>query len=323
LQGKTALWSDAERAAVAEIENTRIRQESRAALSAVGTAGGFLIPFFLDPAVIVENAGAVNPFRSICRQELIPSNVWHGVSSQGVTASFSGEASEMTDNSPTFEQPTITPIRATAFVQASWEVAMDAVNLAAEVGMLFSDAKNNLEATKFTTGSGSTEPYGIITRLGLVTASRVAAQTNGSFGAVDVYSMVNNLPARAQNNAQWMAHWGIANLARQFAGTALNSSFWVDFGQGIPSTLLGAPFHQNSAMTASLSAATASNDDILVIGDWSKYVIVDRIGMEIVDVPVILGANKRPTGERGWACWWRTGADVTGTADSFFRMLRV
>ena len=103
--------------------------EVRAALSTAGANGGFLIPFHLDPNVILTNVGTVNPFRAISRVEtLVNSNVWHGVSSAGVVAEWTSEAAEMTDASPSFAQPSITPIRADAYIEASWEVVEDAVS---------------------------------------------------------------------------------------------------------------------------------------------------------------------------------------------------
>ncbi len=90
--------------------------EHRTALSTTGQNGGYFIPFFLDPTVIFTNTGTVNPFRQISRVVTIGSNVWHGISSDAVTAAFSAEAAEVTDNSPTFSQPTINRIAAfTAF----------------------------------------------------------------------------------------------------------------------------------------------------------------------------------------------------------------
>ena len=78
--------------------------------------------------------------------------------------------------------------------------------------------------------------------------------------------------------------------------------------------------YKNSAMTASLSAATTSTDNILILGDWSAYCVVDRLGGVIVPVPVVMGANRRPTGEQGFAFWWRTGADTTDPSQ--FRSLQ-
>jgi HK97 family phage major capsid protein len=299
--------------------------ENRAALSTTGANGGFMIPFFLDPTIILTNAGIVNPMRGLAKTVTIPTNVWHGVSSAGVTAEWTSEATEFTDASPTFVQPTITPIRADAYVQASFEVVADS-NVAAQIGMLFADAKDRLEGAAFVSGTGSTQPEGIVTRLNVTTASKVAAQTNASFGAVDVFALVNNLPARYQNKCQWLAHWFTYNLARQFGG-ANQPNFWVDLGPGIPSQMLGRSTYQSSAMlnasgAVGLSSATASNDNILILGDFSEgYLIVDRIGMEVVYNPLVIGSNRRPTGEVGWGCYWRVGAD-TVNADAF-RMLQV
>jgi HK97 family phage major capsid protein len=295
-------------------------EKMRAALSTTGANGGYLIPFHLDPSVILTNAGSKNPLRQISRVETITTDAWHGVSSAGVSGEWLAEAAEFTDASPTFAQPTINVEKAGAYVQASFEVTQDS-NIATQIAMLFSDAKDRLEATAFVTGSGSGQPYGIQTRMTLTTASRVSAQTNASFGAVDIFALVNGLPARHQDDCSWLAHWSVYNLVRQFGGSN-QPNFWVDLGPGIPSQLLGRPTYSSSAMTAGpLSSATASSDDILILGDFSNYLIVDRVGMEVVYNPLVLGANRRPSGEVGWAAFWRVGGDVTN-ADGF-RMLRV
>jgi HK97 family phage major capsid protein len=91
--------------------------------------------------------------------------------------------------------------------------------------------------------------------------------------------------------------------------------------------MLGRWTYQSSAMlnaggSVGLSTATASNDNILILGDFSAgYLIVDRIGMEVVYNPLVLGGNRRPTGEVGWAAFWRVGADTVNS--DAFRMLQV
>ena len=294
--------------------------QTRAALSTTGANGGFLIPFHLDPTIILTDDGSTNPFRQIARVETITSDVWHGVSSAGVTAEWIAEASEWTDASPTFTQPTIPVEKADAYIQASFEVTQDS-NVASQLGGLFADAKDDLEAAAHATGSGSGQPTGIVTALNLVTASRVAANTNATFAAVDVFALVNDLGAKYQNNCSWVGHWSVYNLVRQMSPSANGSHFWVDLGPGIPSQLLGRPTYIASEMQAApLSSATASTDEILILGDFARgYVIVDRIGMEVVYNPLVIGANNRPTGEVGWGAFWRTGADVVNA--NAFRML--
>jgi HK97 family phage major capsid protein len=301
--------------------------EVRTAMSTSGSAGGFLIPFALDPSILLTNSGITNPFRQIARVETLSnSNVWHGVSSAGVTAEWLAEAAEATDASPTFAQPTITPIRADAYVQASYEVVEDS-NIDAQLGMLFADAKDRLEGAAFATGTGVTQPTGIVTALQGVTASRVSAQTNGQFGSIDLFKMTESLPSRAQANASWAAHIFTYNLIRQMGATNMQA-FLVDMGPSFPAQLLGYSAYQSSAIlnaagTTGLSSATASNDDILVLADFSQsYAIVDRIGGLLVTDPLVKGAQNRPTGQYGFFYFWRVGGGLLDGGNSA-RLLRV
>jgi HK97 family phage major capsid protein len=248
--------SDSERAAF----NATQTPKMRAAMSETAANGGYLVPFHLDPSIVLSSNGSKNPFRSIARVETITSNVWHGVSSAGVTAEWTAEAAEWTDASPTFAQPTITTYKADAYLQSSFELAQDS-SIDAQIGMLLSDAKANLEATAFATGSGTNQPWGLISRLAATTASRVSAQTNAAFGSIDVFGVDNARPARHRDGAAWLAHWSIYNLVRQFTAAQSSTAFWVDLGPGVPSTLLGPSTFESSAMEdAPLSAATASSD---------------------------------------------------------------
>jgi HK97 family phage major capsid protein len=58
-----------------------------------------------------------------------------------------------------------------------------------------------------------------------------------------------------------------------------------------------------------------------IYGDFSNYVIADRIGMTVEFIPHLVGANRRPTGQRGWYAYYRVGADSVN--DGAFRMLNV
>jgi predicted phage gp36 major capsid-like protein len=48
---------------------------------------------------------------------------------------------------------------------------------------------------------------------------------------------------------------------------------------------------------------------------------VDRIGVEIMYEPMVMGANQRPTGQAGFFAFWRTGADVI--TSNAFKVLKV
>lgn len=290
--------------------------ETRTALSTTAANGGYLIPFELDPTVILANAGVTNPIRGIANVATMSTNVWHGVSSAGVTAEWIAEAAEVADASPTFTQPTVTAYKADAHVIASMEVTQDS-SVASELTRLFADARDRLEAAAHATGSGSGQPYGVITRVAAVTASRVAATTNNSYGAVDVYAVASALPPRYRPGASWIAELTTINRTRQF-DTSGGSSFWANLGMGQPEQLLGRSIYECSSVDGALGTG---DDDILLLGDFSSYYIRDRMGMEILFDPIVLGSNRRPVGQVSWTAFWRTGADVVNT--DAFRLLRV
>jgi HK97 family phage major capsid protein len=300
------------------------REHFRAMNEGSNASGAFLIPFSLDPAINLTNTGTLgDTVRSLARVDVSATNVHHVITSAGVTAEWTAEAVEAADASPTVSQPTIPLFKADAYLQASFELLSD-TNFESDIGLLIADARDRLEASAHIQGNGTSQPRGIITALAATTASRLSASTNGAFGAVDVFNLIGNLPARYHRNAAWLAHPNIGYLIRQMAvGTgATTGTFWQDFAGDNPSTLVGRRWAECSEMTSSLSAATASNDDILVVADFrSFYRIVDHPGASMIYEPLVKGANRRPTGEAGWYVWWRTGGDVVNSDAA--RLLRI
>ncbi len=70
-----------------------------------------------------------------------------------------------------------------------------------------------------------------------------------------------------------------------------------------------------------MMATTAGvGEKFLIYGDFSRYVIVDRIGLEIELIPHLFGVNRRPTGQRGLYAFWRNGAKVVD-ANAFRALL--
>lgn len=300
-----------------EYQAYKLAEAHRRAMSLTDSAGGFLVPFTLDPTIILTNAGSANPFRRVSTVRTIATDVWHGVSSAGVTAEWLAEQEEAADASPTFGSPDIKPEKAAAWIQGSFEVLSDS-GFASEVGPLLSDAKDQLEAVAFATGDGIGKPEGVVTGVAAVAGSRVETAGAGAYAVADVYSLEGALPPRYRltGNPVWLADKAIINMTRQF-DEAGGSSFWANLGMGQPEQLLGAPILEASAMNGAVSAG----NDILLLGDFRQYYIIDRVGMTMVYEPLVKGSNGRPTGEAGWFAYWRVGAGVVNP--DAFRLLRV
>lgn len=293
-----------------------VGEAMRAAMSLTDAQGGYLVPFTLDPTIILTNAGAANPFRQISTIKTIATDTWNGVTSAGVTAEWTAEGTEAADASPTFGQPTITPKKADAWVFGSYEVLADS-GFASELGRLLADAKDRLEAAAFATANtGATIPRGVVAAVAAVTASIVTSAATGAFAVGDVYNTSDALRPRDASQASWVANKKIFSLTRRF-DTAGGSSFWANLGMGIPNQLLGQPTYEASAMTGVVTAGA----NVLLAGNFAEYYIVDRVGMAVMYDPIVKGSNGRPTGQGGWFAFWRVGADVVDA--SAFRLLQL
>lgn len=294
---------------------SRVNQwHSRAAMSLTSGNGGYLVPQFLDPTINLTNAGTQSDVRRFARNEQITVDQWDGVNSAGVDAEWLAEGTEAADATPTLTQPTITTHKGSAWVYGSYEVLADSGF--DEIGMLLADAKDRLEATSLITGTGSGQPYGLITRLS--GTGPVVLGTSGDEGAADfvrgdLYALDNALGSRWRRNARWLSSKPFQNEVRQVWETVENAP-WVEPSGGNPGSLLGYQYGLADDMDDTI--VSGSNDYVLILGDFRQYVVVNRIGMTVLYEPLVKGANQRPTGQAGWFGYFRTGADVL-TSNAF------
>jgi HK97 family phage major capsid protein len=291
--------------------------EERAAV-AVGTnsQGGYLVPTHLDPTLILTNTGSANAIRPIARTTtLTVGNVWHGVSTAGVNASFDAELAEVSDDSPTFSNPSVTLYTARAFVQASIEAMEDVANLTSDVLMLFADARNRLEGDKHCNGNGTSEPKGIFTAINATAAQQTVSTTGATIGLVDLQAVYKALGRRWRASSTWVMNPTYL-LAVQALGTALSASYTSNLTQPLTDQLLGRPVVETD--DAPITQTTTVKDQEILLGDFSQFLIVDKPGgMSVRYVPDLFNTgNNLPTGASGWFSYWRNGSDVL-TAKAF------
>lgn len=292
--------------------------ESFRAMTLTGSGGGYLVPFQLDPTVINTTSGTSNDIRKYARNVVSTTNVWHGVSAGAVTFAWAAEAAAASDNAPTFAQPTVTCFKGQGFVPISIEALADEQNVAGAIGELLAAGRDNLEAPALCTGTGSGQPNGIVhalTGTGAVTNSA----TTDTYAAADIYKVFGTLPTRWRRNSSWMGNILTYNLSRQF-DTAGGAQLWAQLGDGTPANLLGRPVGIADDMDGVVTGS--AENYMLILGDWSQYIIADRLGMTVEFVDQIPDVSTGfPTGQKGWFAHFRMGADLV-TANAF-KMLDV
>src|ERR1017187_1278961 len=299
-QGGTPLYSGEEAEAV------------RTALSLTGANGGYTLPTLLDPTLIHTGTAVRDPIRQLARVVTGTQNVWHGVSVGNVTTYWKAEGAAMTEGSPALLQPTVTAAMLTAYLTASYEIFEDS-GLQSQLPGLIGEAFSYKEQTAFISGSGSTAPKGIVTAISATTGSTVTATTRSSFttaSAVDVMALVNSLPSRYEDSSTWVANKAVFNLIRQMSPTGgTGSLFWTNFNDnalgGQP--LLGSPIAQASDM----ATAQTTGSVLMILGDFSQYLVYDRVGTSVEFMQNVVDTNGLPTGQRGLVAHKRVGSDVT------------
>ena len=292
-------WTQPERDAV-----SRVKEVARAMNLGTGSQGGFLVPYELDPNIVIT-AAYKDPMREISRVVTTALNTKKYVTSAGATSSWDPESTEVSDDTPTLAQPSIDCKKAMTFIPVSFELFEDSA-IAQEVANLFADSKAQHESLSFTL-SQTNGPVGLVSAIVAAGGAQVIATGTNAVAAADAYNNQNGLAARWRQNAKWMCNLAITNAFRQLPKSASVAESIVD-DSGPQPKMLGWTIHENSNMDGSLSAAAA--DYSLISGDFKQYVIQDRVGASTEVVPVLVGANRRPTGERGFLQHWRVGADA-------------
>lgn len=271
--------------------------------------GGYLMPFTLDPTVVLVNNGRTNPMRMLATVRTVATDNWQGVHSAGITASWDAESAEVSDDSPAFTQPSISVHSLKAFIPFTVEAEDDFDGLSQDATVMFNDAVDEREAVGFATGTGTGQPQGIVT--GLVAAgSIVTSATTDVYARADLFAASDAVPDRYDADGVWLMNRAIISLTRDLG---VDDDPIRHIGGGAPPELLDRPLYKYSALDGTINAT--QDNYIAVVGDVGRcYRINDRIGLTVERVPMLFGANGRPTGERGWFARKRLGAGVVNAS---------
>ena len=299
-------------------EEAQALNEFRAMSEGTDSAGGYGVPVLIDPTIILTSGAADAPILNLARIVTITTDSWKGVSSAGVSWSYDAEAAEVSDDSPTLAQPQVDVYSARGFIPYSIEVGQDYPGFADEMRRLLDQGYINLVASQSMTGTGSA-PQGIFTALDANTNVEVVVTTDGTFSAVDLLNVWKSLPERYRARATWIMHTDVENEIRTFSSTNSGAYYTVNIAQGGLGTLFGRPVVTTDYAPEFTGTTGAAN--ILVVGDFSNFLIAQRAGMTVELVSHLFGTtNNRPTGQRGWFAYARHGFDSVN--DLGFRLLQ-
>jgi HK97 family phage major capsid protein len=222
-------------------------------------------------------------------------------------------------------QPNVVIHMARGFVPFSIEVDQDYPSFASEMSRLLAEGYDELLVDKFTRGSGTGEPFGILTALSSNTNVRVRVQTSGTnFSAADPYNLWKALPQKYRRKASWLMSVGVNNAIRQLGTANVYHATTVNLAAESAEILFNRQDYESPYMPDT-TTSTSATDGLAIVGDFQNFVIARRGGMSVELVPQLFQQTTAgtgvgmPTGQRGWFAYSRIGSDSVN--DLAFRLL--
>jgi HK97 family phage major capsid protein len=193
-------------------------------------------------------------------------------------------------------------------VPFSWELGQDDPGLTGELVRLIADGRDVNDAMVFFSGTASSnQPQGLMNEL---TATQgVLTAGTATVVADDLWNLKAAIPARFTPNTTFAAP--PAMFDRLYRLTPTGGTSEPSLMPTRDGALMGRPTVEWSFNSGT---ATPTSGTLVIAGDFTNYLIADRLGLTAVPIPTLFGGTAAfhpPTGESGLAVWGRTGAGVT------------
>jgi len=283
-------WDDETRQAIKETEDL-LPTEVRALSQVTGSAGAYTIPqdfmpeldkalksysgMFQCGRLIETDSGADMPFPKVDDT----SNVGEFPLAEDTATADTAD--------PTYGSVTLkTYVASSKLVRVPIPLLVDsAFDMEADLFDMLGDRIGRIANTRFTLGSGSGQPRGLITALLADTTPIVAASTTAvAYG--DVVKLEHGVdPAyRQQGDCSFVLHDKILQALKLLLDSNGRPIFRpANDAPGTPATLMGYPYFINQDMDSTL----VDNNEIMAFGKLKKY-IIRRGGM-----PILMRLNER------------------------------
>ncbi len=252
----------------------RIR-EKRAGMSTQDAVGGYTIPegFVNNFEIALLAFGGIRQAADVIRTATGNNLPWPTANDTATKGALLTEETTIgATANPTVGVKTFGAYKMSSkLIQVSPELLQDsAFDMAAQIGSWLGERIGRIESDYYTTGTGSSEPTGILASsggayLGVTFASTTAITSD------ELLDLIHSVDPAYRQGSSFMAHDTIIKYFRKMK-TGTGEYIWQDgmrAGQG--QTLFGYPVITNQSMTATMTAT----DKNLIFGNLKKFKIRD------------------------------------------------
>lgn len=262
-----------------ELRQYNRQREQRAQSVGTNSAGGYLVAQefggFIEAARRqyggMLSVATVYPTSSGA-DLLLPS-----VDETGVSGSILSENSQISESAMTFSQLTVSSYMYTSgLVLVSQQLIQDSeFPLDTFIANALGERLGRAQNAHWTTGTGSSQPHGVVTGAASGKAGATGQTTTVIYA--DIVDLVYSVDAAYRQNARFMTKDASIGIIRKLLDSQ-NRPLWEPSVQaGQPDSILGYPIVVNNDV-ATMAASAKS----ILFGDFSKYIIRDVSGIQVV-----------------------------------------
>lgn len=246
--------------------------EERNLVKGTAAAGGNLVPTSFRAQLyehLIENSAIRQTRAEVITTSSGEDLVLPKTTAHPAAGTIVSEAAAIGVNEPTFGQGTLHAYKFASLVQVSTELIQDsAVDLLGYLARAFGTALGNGAGGKFVTGTGSSEPQGVVTAGSvMVTGGTPAANGPTADELIDLFFTVKEPYAR---NGEWFLRRATLGKVRKLKDSYGQYLWQPGLAADAQSTILGRPY----VLDPNVPAA-AANATIVGFGDFSTYKIRD------------------------------------------------
>ncbi len=254
-----------------DAQRAKLQANFRALQTDTGAAGGYTVPegFWAKVTETLKHFGGVRNVAEIVNTTTGAALPWPTNDDTSNTGAILEEGSALSEQDVTFGQKNLSAFTATSkLIRANIALLQDTgFDLEGFLARKLGQRIGRIQNTRLTTGTGSSQPQGLIT--GATTGKTTAGATAITYN--EIIDLIHSVDAayRAGGNCKFMLHDLILAYVRKIrddsGGSGLGRPIWEPSVQaGVPDLLLGYPYQINNDMASTV----ATTNKTMAFGDF-------------------------------------------------------
>lgn len=253
--------------------------ENRAQSVGTNSAGGFTVPIGFS-GELEKAIKYFGPMLNVGRTMVTSTGNLINWPTVNDTANVGGLIAENADHAASVTDVAFANLQLTAYgftsgiVKVSNELLQDsAFDMSVELSALLGERLGRALNTFFTTGTGSSQPQGVVTGASAGITAGASAIT-----ADNLLDLQHSVDRAYRLNGRYMMNDTTLAAVRKLKDTT-NQYLWQvgDMRTGAPGTIFGLPYEINNDM-----AGVATTNKSVLFGDFQKFVIRQALGIQLV-----------------------------------------